>query len=77
MPKPDKDTTKKKKDKKNTKKKKKKMQNSNLSIIQIQQYIKMIICHAKVGFISEMKSLFNIRKLMTSHYINRLKRKMI
>ena len=45
---------------------------------QIQQYIKMIIYHAQVGFIPEMKSLFNIRKLMTvSHYINRLKRKMI
>lgn len=55
------------------------MQNSTTVLSnQTQQYIKMIICHAQVGFIPEMKSLFNIRKLMTiSHYINRLKRKMI
>ena len=46
------------------------MQNSTKVLSnQIQQYIKMIICHAQVGFIPEMKSLFNIRKLMTiSHY---------
>lgn len=55
------------------------MQNSTKVLPnQTQQYIKMIICHAQVGFIPEMKSLFNIRKLMTiSPYINRLKRKMI
>lgn len=49
---------------------KKEMQNSTKVLSnQIQQYIKMIICHAQVGFIPEMKSLFNIRKLMTiSHY---------
>ena len=49
---------------------KEEMQNSTKVLSnQIQQYIKMIICHAQVGFIPEMKSLFNIRKLMTiSHY---------
>jgi len=42
----------------------------------LQQYIKRIICHNQVGFISGMQEFFNIYKSNNViHHINKLKNK--
>jgi len=44
----------------------------------IQQHIKKLIHHDKVGFIPEMQGFFNIHKsINVNHYIKKLKDKII